>query len=186
MSVTHAGSVPKRRSISSLPCREIATTWRAVAELEDAPLEGQDQAVVRVESGDAPPHRLEVAGVAALARAVEILGERALVTLDEVVPVPCRRGPRRQRERDQAERGGMAQGRHAVHHHAGQRRLPSRADQLDVVAGVAERGEQARGRGLDAAVEGERAADEAHPHQRSTPRTRSTRGKSARRADSKL
>ena len=80
----------------------------------------------------------------------------------------------------------MPQRRHAADHEAGHRRLPSRADQLDVVAGVAERGEQARGRGLDAAVEGERPADETQAHQRPIRRTRSTRGKSARRADSKL
>jgi hypothetical protein len=156
------------------------------AEPEDPALEGQDQAVVRVDARELPPHRLEVGAVAALARTIEILSQRALVTLHEVVAVAPRRGPSRHREGDQPERGGMPQRRHAAHDEAGHRRLPSRADQLDVVAGAAERAEEARGRGLDTAVEGERPADEAETHQRPIRRARSTRGKSARRADSKL
>src|SRR5262249_35155009 len=67
------------------------------ASLEDAPLERAHQPVVGIDAR-LPAHRGEVAAVAALPRPVEVLPERALVTLHEIVAVARRLALRGQGE----------------------------------------------------------------------------------------
>src|SRR6266481_1998984 len=154
------------------------------AQPEDAALEGADEAVVGIDPR-AAAHRGQVRAMASLARAVEILAERTLVALHEIVALARGLALGGEREREEPQRGGMAQDRHPADRYARHVGLASRADQLDGVPFAPERPEQSRGGGLDAAVERERPADQGdlhgsarRPGRERRARTRSTSGNS--------
>jgi len=133
-----------------------------------------------------PPAGGEVRAVAAFPRPVDVLRQRALVALHDVVVGRADRPCHRERQPERPRHGGRAHDREAVAHDPRQRQLPRRAVEVHVVA-VRDEGADEPGRGrLHAAVVDERARDERELHGRPEAATRSTSGKSRARAAVKL
>ena len=124
--------------------------------------------------------------MASLPRPVDVLDEQPLVALDEIEAFPPHGPSRGQGEGELAEHRGLAERGKPVHRHARSGKLAGRGEEMHLVsAPPGERVDHARGGRLNAAVKGEGAT-----HQRKflhrLASTRSTSGKSARRAASKL
>ena len=72
--------------------------------------------------------------MAAFACPVDVLGQAPLVALDDVVAAGTRRPLRRQGEAELAEHRGLAWNREPADLDAGDRELPRRRDEVDIVA----------------------------------------------------
>ena len=116
--------------------------------------------------------------MAALPRPVHVLAERALVALHDV-PAALAHGPPGQPAASASRRAvrGRRRQRQRVQGDARQRRLAGRAQQVHVVTVRDERGDEAGGRALHAAVEDERARDDEDLHRGRAASARSTSGK---------
>src|SRR5207245_2859420 len=132
--------------------------------------------------------RREIGSMRPLARAIEVLPEPALVALHDVVAGIVHGAAGRQRERQEPEHGGLRHDGEPAHGYPGHFLLLSRGEEIDRVAAPQQFAHEAGSGRLDAAVKGQRATDERELHGRADPRaiTRSTSGKSLRRAAAKL
>ena len=122
----------------------------------------------------------------ALPGPVDVLAERALVALHDVPAALAHDPPGQQRQREQARRARQAGQRQRVQRDARHRRLAGQAQQVHVVTVRDQRGDEAGGRRLHAAVEDEGPRDDEDLHRGRAASARSTTGKSAARADAKL
>ena len=132
---------------------------------EDATLERERHRVVQSPSRRRA-ERLEVRAVTAFARAIDVLDERALVTLNHVPAASAgdHGGGQRQRHAPSGRRQRWQPQR--MLGDAGLVRLPPRAGTVHVVSVRDQRPNQPRGRALHPAVKRERARDDQNAHQR--------------------
>ena len=160
-----------RRRHRIVPCDVVGTAAGDGDDLgrarEDAPLERKRDRVMHTAS-PARGHRLEVGAVRALARAIDVLHERALVALHDVPAAPSRNRRGEQRQRDGARRRRQRRHRQRMLGHAGLRLLAARARAMHVVAVGHERAHQPCRRALDPAVKRVRAGDDQDLHRGAT------------------
>src|SRR5215470_7604603 len=141
--------------------------------------------MLRIYLNSASVHGAEIGAMAPLPRPVDILGEQALVALDEIEASPPRRPSGGEREGKLPHHRGLVEHGKAMDGHARRGELAGGGQEMHLVSAVShERVDHARGRCLDAAVKGEGATHQRELHRRAI--TPSTRGKSARLAASKL
>ena len=187
--VVDDGDVARRRSIERLDLGLSATgdgdDVARRAQGEDPPLQMQEEPMLRIYLNPGPPHGAEIGAVASLPRPVDVLLEGPLVALDQVVAARPRRPPGGQREEEVSQRGGLAQHGKPLDGDARRGKLCGGGEEMKVVAAALHEGVHEAGRrGLDASVKREGTADQGELHR--CPVSFSTRGKSARRAASKL
>src|SRR5262249_3237962 len=141
--------------------------------------------MLRIHLNPTPVHGAEICAMAPLPRPVDILGEQALVALDEIEASAPRRPSGGEGEGELPQHRGLAEHGKAMDTHARRRELAGGRQEMHVVSAVShERIDHARGGRPDAAVKGEGPTHQRELHPPVI--TSSTNGKSPRLAASKL
>ena len=132
-------------------------------------------------------HGLQIASVGPFSGAIDIGGERALMTLHDVVVTPARGHAGGEAEGEQSRDAREGEHRQPAHGDAGNGPLAARGQEIHGVAAPRQLAHQPRGGGLDTPMKDEGPADERELHRRAGRLTSPvTRGKRSRRAAVKL
>src|SRR3970040_2290145 len=116
--------------------------------------------MLRIYLKPSAPHRLEVRPMAAFARPVDVLRQAPLMALDEVVGSGTHRPLHCQGEAELTEHRGLPRNHQPAEADPGDRELPGRGDEVDIVAAARDEGvDQTRRGSFDTAMEGEGAAE---------------------------